>query len=233
MMAMLLSALVLGIAGSVHCVGMCGPIALAVPGASGPPWARWRSTLLFNGGRITSYALLGSAVGALGLGLQLAGLQQVVAITCGGLLLSSVVLPGLFARWSPSGRLALGIGRLRGVLARNLKRTGPEAIFFTGMLNGLLPCGLLYAALLGAGATGSPAQGMLFMAGFGAGTWPALMALRMGAGSMPPGMRTWLRRLSPTLLAVVGMWLVLRGLQLGIPFLSPGPAGPGEVAICP
>jgi sulfite exporter TauE/SafE len=233
MTPMLLSALVLGAAGSAHCVGMCGPIALAVPGASGTPWGRWRSTLLLNGGRLTTYALLGSAVGALGLGLRLAGLQQVVAVVCGMLLLGTSVVPGFFARWSPNGRLALWISRLRSVLARNLKRAAPEALFFTGVLNGLLPCGLSYAALLGAGATGTPAQGMLFMAAFGIGTWPALVALRLGAGRMDVRMRSWFRRLSPLLLAMVGLLLVLRGLQLGIPFVSPGPVGSGESAVCP
>ena len=146
---MLFTALVLGVAGSAHCIGMCGPIALAVPSPGPGVGVRLRSTLLLNGGRLMTYVLLGMAIGTFGHGLHLAGLQQVVSIVAGVLLLLSVLVPGLLQRFSPTGRLSMDISRLRSALARNLKRTAPEALFLTGVLNGLLPCGLLYAALLG------------------------------------------------------------------------------------
>ncbi|MBP8823621.1 MAG: sulfite exporter TauE/SafE family protein [Flavobacteriales bacterium] len=234
MNAWLATALVLGLAGSAHCVGMCGPIALAVPSHSNKAGARWASTILLNGGRLTTYALLGAAVGVLGLGLHWAGLGRVVSMAGGALLLLSVIVPGLLVRWWPTGRLAMGIGRLRGALARNLRRTAPEALFLTGMLNGLLPCGLVYAAMLGAATMASPGEGALFMAAFGMGTWPALVALRMGGGLLGSGTRAWLRNLSPVLMAAMGLLLILRGLELGIPFISPGPMATHATAVgCP
>lgn len=233
MNAWLATALVLGAAGSAHCVGMCGPIALAVPSPSNGRGARWVSTLLLNSGRVTTYALLGAAVGTLGLGMRLAGLQQVVSIVGGGLLLLSIVIPGLLERWSPTGRVALVVSRLRSALARNLRRTAPEALFLTGALNGLLPCGLVYAALLGAASMASPLEGALFMAVFGLGTWPALIALRMGSGLLADGVRARLRRLSPVLISAVAMLMILRGLELGIPYVSPGKVlVPAEVGVC-
>ena len=220
----LMAALAMGAAGSAHCLGMCGPIALAVPSYAPTPRARWFSTLLLNGGRLVTYVLLGAAVGVLGLGMRLAGLQQAVTIAAGGLLLLSVLVPGALRRWSPQSAITTGLGRLRARLARHLGRNAPEAIFLSGLLNGLLPCGLLYTALLGAATMGSTAESMLFMALFGLGTWPTLVALRMTGGSIGQVMRARLRRVAPALIAVVALLLILRGMELGIPYLSPMPA---------
>jgi hypothetical protein len=233
MNAMLATAFVLGVAGSAHCVGMCGPIALAVPSPRNTWGARLLSTVLLNGGRLTSYALLGAAIGVFGAGMRLAGLQQVVSIVAGVLLLLSVLVPGLLEQWSPTGRMAMALGGVRGTLAKNLKRTTPEALFFTGMLNGLLPCGLVYAALIGASTMPSPMEGTLFMALFALGTWPALFAVRMSAGFFGPGMRGRLRRLSPVLVSMVALLMILRGMELGIPYVSPAAAPVGaEVTAC-
>lgn len=227
------TAFVLGAAASAHCIGMCGPIALAVPSPA-PGWrARALSTLILNTGRITTYAVIGVAFGTFGKGLQLAGLQQGVSVVAGAVLLLSVTLPGVLERWSPTGRLALLIARSRGALARNLQRTAPEALFLTGVLNGLLPCGLVYAAAIGAAAMGTSAQGALFMVLFGLGTWPALVALRMSGSMLGTNARGLLRRASPVLVSAMAVLLILRGLQLDIPFMSPAPAmAPAGVAAC-
>lgn len=233
MNTMLATAFVLGVAGSAHCVGMCGPIALAVP----VPRKTWSSclvgALLLNTGRLSSYAVLGAAVGVFGTGMRLAGLQQMVSIGAGLLLLATVVIPGLLERWSPSSWLTIRISRLRHVLARNLARTAPEALFFTGVLNGLLPCGLLYAALIGASAMASPIEGAGFMALFALGTWPAIIFVRMSGGMLGPSLRIRLRRLSPMLVSVVAVLMILRGMELGIPYVSPAAAiAPVNVTAC-
>lgn len=226
------TALLLGAAGSAHCVGMCGPIAMAVPSPS-PAWSsRLQSTVLLNTGRIMTYALIGSAFGAFGKGLQLAGLQQAVSLAAGLFLLAAVVLPGAFERWLPTGRATLLIGRLRSVMARNLKRTAPEALVITGMLNGLLPCGLVYAAAIGSMAMGGWLPGMAYMLLFGLGTWPMLFAVRLGGGLLGSRARQALRRASPVMVAAVAVLLLLRGLELGIPMISPSPALPGAAAAC-
>lgn len=233
MNALLATAFVLGAAGSAHCVVMCGPIALAVP-SSGTGWrARIASTLLMNSGRMMTYAMLGAVFGAFGHGLQLAGFQQGVSIVAGIVLLLSIVVPGALERFSPTGRMALGIGRLRAMLARNLKRTAPEALFFTGVLNGLLPCGLLYSALLGAAAIGSWQLGSLFMILFALGTWPAMLALRLSGAMIGEKLRTPLRRFAPVVVSAMAVLLILRGAELGIPYLSPPPAPViGTVTAC-
>ncbi len=233
MNAMLATAFVLGAAGSAHCIGMCGPIALAVP-SPGNGWrARMMSTLILNGGRVSTYAFLGALFGAFGSGLRLAGLQQSVSIIAGAVLLLSVIVPGLLERWSPTGRLTLLIGRLRGMLARNLKRTAPEALFFTGALNGLLPCGLVYAAAIGAATMGTMPYGALFMVLFGLGTLPALIGLRMSGSMIGTPARALLRKASPVLVSALAVLMILRGLELGIPMVSPHPTTePGQVTAC-
>lgn len=221
MNAMLGAAFVLGVAGSAHCIGMCGPIALAVPSPRNTHLSRLGSGLLLNAGRLVSYSFLGAAIGAFGAGLELVGLQRGVTISAGVLLLLTVLVPGLLERWAPTGRIAMWIARLRSVLARNLERTSPEALFFTGVLNGLLPCGLVYAALIGAAAMTDALEGAAFMAFFALGTWPALVAVRISAGLLGDGLRHRLRRLAPVLVAMVAVLIILRGLELGIPYVSP------------
>ncbi len=227
------TALLLGLAGSAHCLGMCGPIALAVPSPR-PDWrSRFSSTVLLNSGRVATYALIGAAFGFFGHGLRLAGLQQASSIIAGIILLLSIVVPGALERWLPASRAALLISRLRSSLARNLKRTAPEALVLTGMLNGLLPCGLVYAAAIGSAVMGTAGQGALYMVLFGLGTWPMLFALRMGSGLLGQQARQALRRASPVLVGMVALLLVLRGLELGIPYLSPiGSLIGAEAAAC-
>ncbi|MBL7950354.1 MAG: sulfite exporter TauE/SafE family protein [Flavobacteriales bacterium] len=233
MNTMLATAFVLGVAGSAHCVGMCGPIALAVPSPRNTFGSRLTSSLLLNTGRLMSYAFLGAAIGVFGAGMRLAGLQQVVSMAAGVLLLLTVMLPGLLERWSPTGRIAMVIGRLRHLLARNLARTAPETLFFTGVLNGLLPCGLVYAALIGTSAMSSPLEGSVFMALFALGTWPTLIALRMSAGLVGARVRERLRSISPLLVTLVAVLMILRGMELGIPYVSPAAAiTPVEVTAC-
>ena len=233
MNALLATAFVLGVAGSAHCIVMCGPIALAVP-SHGTGWrARASSTLLMNTGRLVTYALLGSVFGAFGYALRLAGLQQTVSIAAGTVLLASIIVPGMLERFSPTGALTLGISRLRGMLARNLKRAAPEALFFTGMLNGLLPCGLLYSALLGAAVMDTWQLGALFMILFALGTWPAMIALRISGAMIGERLRVPLRRLAPVMISAMDLLLIARGLELNVPLIGPATATePAEVTAC-
>lgn len=216
-----LSALVLGAAGSAHCIGMCGPIALAVPSIGPGRGARALSTALLNGGRLTTYALLGLAFGGFGQGLRLAGLQQGVSIIAGALLLFAAFTPSLLERSAAQGQIGLWLARLRGSMARHLRRSSPEAIWASGALNGLLPCGLVYTAALGAATTGSAVDGAILMLLFGLGTVPALVAVRFGGAFLSVPWRGKLRRLSPVVVGAMGLLLILRGSRLDIPYLSP------------
>lgn len=221
MNALWLSALALGAAGSAHCIGMCGPIALAVPSMGPGHGARVWSTVLLNGGRLLTYALLGLAFGAFGQGLRLAGLQQGVSIAAGVILLVVAFVPSLAERSTLPGRVGLWLSRLRGMLARHLRRNSPEAIWMSGMLNGLLPCGLVYTAALGAATTGSATDGAVLMLLFGVGTVPALVAVRLGGSLLSGTWRGRLRRAAPVFIGVMGVLLILRGSRLDIPYVSP------------
>ncbi|MEZ4806070.1 MAG: sulfite exporter TauE/SafE family protein [Flavobacteriales bacterium] len=229
----IVGAFILGIAGSAHCIGMCGPIALAVPSV-GRGWpGRLGNTVILNSGRLVTYILLGAAFGAFGRGLELIGLQRWVSIIGGSLLLISVVLPGVARKFDPSGNIGMRISRVKGLLARNLRRTSAEALFFTGVLNGLLPCGLVYAAAMIAAVSGSVTHGILTMLLFGLGTWPALIALRMSGALLGVRARKVLRTAAPAVLACVALLMILRGAGLDIPMISPVlNSGPVSITAC-
>ncbi|MEZ4756230.1 MAG: sulfite exporter TauE/SafE family protein [Flavobacteriales bacterium] len=233
MITALAPAVVLGLLSSVHCLGMCGPLALAVPSPPGGPWVRLRSALLLNSGRVLTYTLLGAAMGVFGRGLQLAGLQQVVSIGLGVVILAGLLLPRLLSRVPMPHAPARLVMHLQSLMARHLKRTSPEALFFTGTLNGLLPCGMVYLALAGAVAQGSVTEAALFMTAFGLGTWPLLLGLKLGASAFNGTFRAQLRRLTPVAYAVMAVLFIARGLDLGIPYLSPSlPKANAAAAAC-
>ncbi|MEX0883715.1 MAG: sulfite exporter TauE/SafE family protein, partial [Cyclobacteriaceae bacterium] len=172
---MLWTAFILGLIGSFHCVGMCGPIALALSAQDQKKY--WGNKLCYNMGRTLTYSLLGALIGLVGFSLALAGLQQWLSIGMGVLILGMAFFyrraEGLIARSSVLG----GVRRLKSSLGKYLKRRGPFAFFVSGMLNGLLPCGMVYIALVASLAMQSVISGFLYMFFFGLGTIPTLMIL--------------------------------------------------------
>ncbi|MCS6771245.1 MAG: sulfite exporter TauE/SafE family protein [Kiritimatiellae bacterium] len=221
-----MSALVLGVAGSLHCAGMCGPLALALPRADGLSRRKLVfGRLLYNVGRAMTYAALGAVFGGIGHSLNLAGLQRAVSILCGVLLLlyaSGALLPAV-----PRG-LSVWITRamtpLQQIMVSRLRSGSLGNLFVIGMINGLLPCGLVYIALAGAVATGTSWHGALFMFLFGLGTAPLIFALGLAGPSLHARLRGRFRAVLPATIALLGVWFVLRGSNLGIPLLSPGQA---------
>jgi len=228
------TAFVLGLLSSAHCIGMCGPLALAIPSPRNSFLQRLTSALLLNGGRVIAYALLGAASGLFGRGLQLAGFQQVVSIGLGVAILIGLIAPRLLSRLRLSQGPALLVMRAQGLMARQLKRTSPEGLFFTGVLNGLLPCGMVYLGLAGALAQDGWGAGALFMVFFGLGTWPALVGLKVSSSYISPSVRTTIRRIAPVAYVFMAVLFILRGLDLGIPYISPDLPEPNSPAAnCP
>lgn len=218
----ILAGLMVGLVGSLHCAGMCGPLALALPV---PPDARMRYILgrvLYNLGRTVTYMGLGAIAGAVGRKLFLAGAQQTVSIVLGILLLLFALIPSL-ARWIPGGtafvdRLTAPIRRAIGAL---LQRSSVLALFLLGLVNGLLPCGLVYMAVAAAMTTGTMLQGVMFMAGFGLGTVPMMLTIALLGKQLQGGLRKRLHAVLPVFSVVVAVLILLRGLNLGIPYVSP------------
>ena len=217
-MEFLLAAFSLGFLGSLHCVGMCGPIAMALPVHGKGLGFRILGIYLYNSGRILTYGALGAILGALGMGMKLAGYQQVLSITLGILLLLGLFLPKILSL-NNSVLLTFNM-KLKGWFASWMKQKSPQALFITGLLNGLLPCGLIYVALAGATSSGESIKGALFMAVFGLGTLPAMFSVSF-ISSISKRFRLYLSHTAPVLTFVMGVLLVVRGLGLGIPYLSP------------
>lgn len=222
----LLSGGVVGILGSAHCAGMCGPLALALPV---PPTSRVHflaGRLLYNVGRVVTYAGLGALAGVVGRGLFVAGTQQVVSIVLGVLLLTGALAPVVARRFFPSAGLLTRIaGPVQLSLVTMMQRSSLVALFVLGLLNGLLPCGLVYVALAAAVTTGDPGAAVLFMVGFGIGTVPVMFVIAVLGRQLQGGLRRTLSRLMPVFAVVIAVLIILRGLNLGIPYISPKVSG--------
>jgi len=216
----IITAFLLGIAGSFHCVGMCGPIALAVPIKDRTTLSRISSILFYNSGRIITYSLLGLFFGFVGKSFVIAGWQQGLSIGVGMLILLGLAL-GYFRVSFNIPFVSRGFSFIRNQLGASLRQKTYRANWMIGILNGLLPCGLVYAALAGAIATGSAPKGTLFMAFFGLGTVPLMMALQFFKGLISVNVRNLMRKSVPVYVALLACVLILRGLNLGIPYLSP------------
>jgi sulfite exporter TauE/SafE len=213
-----LTAFLTGLLGSFHCAGMCGPIAFALPGNVKEGASFYFGRLLYNLGRMFSYATLGLFFGAFGLGLKLAGLQQSVSIGVGVIILLMVAyqfflkkgeLFNLFSMFSSS------------FIQKLFKSRNRFALFGIGVFNGFLPCGFVYIAILGASVTQDMFSGALFMLCFGLGTLPMMYGVSILGQFISSTIRQKLNRLSPFFAIIIAVLFILRGLNLGIPYVSP------------
>jgi sulfite exporter TauE/SafE len=222
-MSVYLSALLLGLLGEIHCVGMCGPIALILPVENDGIIKKNVKLLLYHTGRMLAYGTLGLLVGFVGKGLSLAGLQQKISLVFGIMMLIAALYPtARFFKFKTPVFWTQFIGKLNAAMRKYLHRRSYQAFFTLGFLNGYLPCGLVYLALVGALATGNPWQGALFMMLFGLGTTPALHAISLLKTAISVKLRNKLNKLIPIGVGIVGILFILRGLGLNIMFLSPG-----------
>jgi sulfite exporter TauE/SafE len=224
----------LGAAGSLHCVGMCGPLSLALPVHHLSKASRFFSLLLYQFGRIATYTAIGLILGLAGKRIYIAGYQQAFSIAMGTIVLLLAVLYFINKRsihLSFFSRFYLGVQRLVSRALRSSK--GPLGFFLVGMANGLLPCGMVYVAMAAALSFSTVGESAGFMALFGAGTLPMMMGVVYAGQAIKPQLRFSLQRLVPYAIAVMGIVLILRGLNLGIPFISPVlPQAPGSEISC-
>ncbi|ASO05578.1 sulfite exporter TauE/SafE family protein [Arenibacter algicola] len=221
---MLLSAVILGLMGSFHCVGMCGPIAFMLPVDHNKPARKLFQVFLYHIGRLTSYSLIGLIFGFLGKGLYVFGLQQRLSIIIGVLMIVIILIPyKTFGKYNFSKPIYSFLTKIKSRLGKELQKKSPDTFLTIGFLNGLLPCGLVYMAVFGSIATANPWLGALFMALFGLGTIP-LMTTAVYFGSMLKGSaKKSVQRLIPVFVILVGLLFILRGMGLGIPYISPAP----------
>lgn len=221
-MEFLIAAFTLGFLGSFHCIGMCGPIALALPLSSSSKWARVLGALLYNLGRSFTYAVFGIVFGLLGKSFVIAGFQQSISIFLGVLILIIVLFPERsMNRFQFSSKLYNLINKLKSKFTHLFSQKNYYSLFLIGLLNGLLPCGLVYLGVIGAIATGDAIQGALFMVLFGLGTLPAMFSLALISNQISISFRSKIRKAVPFFVSAMAVLLILRGLNLGVPYVSP------------
>ena len=214
-------ALLIGLLGSFHCVGMCGPIVIALP-LKDTSWPnRIFSSLLYNGGRSITYGIMGMLFGLLGRGLYLGGVQRWVSIGLGAIMILSVLFPVVFRKISPGKQIGYVLARIKAVFAKMFAVKSWYSLLVIGLLNGLLPCGLVYLALAGAVLTGTAIQGAIYMILFGLGTIPVMLALSLAGNMVNLKIRNRIRKVIPVFIVVIGLLFIVRGLNLGIPYVSP------------
>lgn len=209
----------IGLFGSLHCVGMCGPLAFAIP-AGQKGWGYIvADKFLYNLGRILSYTTIGLLIGFIGRQLWISGLQQGISLASGLL----IVLAGFSRMFKirlfnsrSSSRFLAPVSKAINYAIQH--RAGNFAI---GVLNGLLPCGFVYLALVGAINTASPLSAAQYMFWFGVGTFPLMLLATISTGFMSITVRRRINKALPYLMVCLGFWFILRGLDLNIPYLSP------------
>jgi uncharacterized protein len=223
--------LLFGAFSSLHCIGMCGPLALALPVKHLPVWQQRIAALMYNGGRIVTYALFGLLFGIAGRGLSMAGFQQWLSIISGAVILVFIINYYLLRKsWQPKWTMQLH-ATVQQLMIRTLRSDRKGAYVLLGMINGLLPCGMVYVALAAALNFREVQQSVLFMSAFGAGTIPLMLLLSIAGSSFSFSLRGRIKRAVPYLMTVMAVLLIMRGMNLGIPFISPVMAGAPAAAI--
>ena len=207
--------MILGIMGSLHCVGMCGPIAMLVSGNSKRQYIANRLT--YHLGRTITYMTMGLAVGLVGRIFQLGSMQSMLSLVGGAVILIFLFLPRI--TFLPSSSIL--IYKLKGLLSNAIRSRGTYATLFTGILNGFLPCGLVYSALALALVQSSTQESVIVMAVFGLGTIPALLAFTYSANVMKRVMPFSVNKFQRVALLAVALIMIWRGLMFGWPQAMP------------
>ncbi|GAA4140556.1 sulfite exporter TauE/SafE family protein [Sphingobacterium kyonggiense] len=210
----------MGLLGSIHCAVMCGPLLLAVQAGQGISWKTTFNKLLYQFGRILTYGLIGLFLGLLGNVASLQGWQQGFSLVT-GILLFAIGLFYMFGK-SSSNLAAIqtkAIQPFAKFMGKWLYRPGGS--FVAGVLNGILPCGMVYMALASAVNADSIWNSFYFMLLFGLGTLPLLLVFSF-AGNFPKRIfKKGFSTVLPILFILMGVWFILRGANLDIPYLSP------------
>lgn len=215
-----ISGATIGVVGGFHCIGMCGPIALSLPIHQLSRTKKTAAILLYNLGRALSYASMGLVFGIIGQSFSLFKFQQGLSILAGIFILAMLLLTQI--NFKPHWGFHQFSSFIKGALSRLLKTEKKTFTYLgIGLLNGLLPCGLVYMAIAAAVATGTMWQSSVLMFAFGVGTMPIMIATMIFGKYITQPIRTQLFKLTPYFIAGVAMLLILRGLNLGIPYLSP------------
>ncbi|WP_166924458.1 sulfite exporter TauE/SafE family protein [Flavobacterium poyangense] len=219
---MLYSAFIFGLISSFHCVGMCGPIAMMLPVDRKNEAKKITQIITYHLGRLTAYAAIGLIFGLLGRVFFLAGLQQKMSIFIGVAMILIVLIPEkTVSKYNFSKPVYKIISKIKSSLGSHFKSKSYKSLFIIGLLNGFLPCGMVYVALFGAIAMQSAGFGVLYMLLFGLGTVPLMTIVVYFNSIITVTFRNRIQKAIPYVAVLIGVLFILRGLGLGIPYLSP------------
>ena len=171
------SALVMGMAGSLHCVGMCGPLALSLPVSHSHNFSRITGGTIYNTGRILSYTFLGLILGSIGKLVIATQWQNSLSIALGIIILLYLFVPKKYFYFNSSTIFNKPFIFIKQQLGNLFHSKKTSSLFLIGILNGFLPCGLVYLALSSSAITANTFHGGMFMFFFGMGTFPAMFAI--------------------------------------------------------
>ena len=221
---MLVSAFILGLLGSFHCVGMCGPIAFMLPVDHSNTVKKITQIAIYHFGRLLAYSIIGLIFGLIGKSLYIFGFQQQLTIIIGVLMILVVLIPQqTFNKYNFSRPVYRLISKVKSALGSAMKKKTMDTFLTIGFLNGFLPCGLVYMALFAAIAGGNAINGILYMAVFGLGTIPLMTTTIYFSQFLKGKARQRIQKAIPVFVILIGALFILRGLGLGIPYLSPAP----------
>jgi uncharacterized protein len=201
---------------------MCGPIAMMLPVDRSNQAKKVSQIITYHIGRLTAYATIGLIFGLVGKGLFLAGIQQKLSIFIGVAMIFVILIPErTFARYNFSKPIFRFISKMKTYLGKQFKNKSYKSLFTIGLLNGFLPCGMVYVALFGAIAMQSESLGVLYMILFGLGTVPMMSSVVYLNSFLTIRVRNRIQKFIPYVSIIIGVLFILRGLGLGIPYLSP------------
>ncbi|HEY4616926.1 MAG TPA: sulfite exporter TauE/SafE family protein [Flavobacterium sp.] len=219
---MLYTAFIFGLISSFHCIGMCGPIAMMLPVDRHNPAKKASQILTYHLGRLTAYGTIGLIFGLVGKGFFMAGIQQNLSIFIGVAIIAVILIPEkIFSKYNFSKPIFKLISKIKSTLGSQFRNKSYKSLFTIGLLNGILPCGMVYVALFGAIAMQSESLGVLYMVLFGLGTVPMMSSVIYINSFLTVPIRNRIQKIIPYVAILIGILFILRGLGLGIPYVSP------------
>lgn len=219
---MILSAIIFGLLGSFHCIGMCGPIAFMLPVDRTHTFKKLSQITAYHIGRLLAYAIIGLCFGLIGKGLNMFGLQQYLSIAVGVLMIVVILIPTqTFNTYNLSKPVFRFISKIKTELGKALKKKSADTFLTIGFLNGFLPCGMVYMAVFASLAIGNAWESSLYMMLFGLGTIPLMTTAIYFGTFLNVTVKKRIQKAIPVFVIIIGLLFILRGLGLGIPYISP------------
>lgn len=219
---MLYTAFFFGLISSFHCIGMCGPIAMMLPVDQNNSTKKATQVLTYHMGRLTAYATIGLVFGLVGKGFFMAGIQQNLSVFIGIAMIAVVLIPEkIVAKHNFSKPVFVLLSKIKTALGGQFRNKSYQSLFTIGVLNGFLPCGMVYVALFGAIAMQNAGFGVLYMILFGLGTVPMMSSVVYINSYLTLPIRNKIQKVIPYVAVLIGVLFILRGLGLGIPYVSP------------